>query len=441
MRVDRADGPNGAAGDDFSFDATISGDGSRVAFVSAADNLGDGDTDGQEDVHVRDLDTNQTILVSRADGPDGAKEDGQADAASISADGRHVAFSSDGSNLSPADPPTDHNTDVYVRDIAAGTTRLASVATNGDKTNADANDPSISADGSRVAFVTAADNLGANPLSSDQVWVHDMTSGATTLASRGGEANEAGSADSESPTLSQNGRLVTFVSKAPDFIDEGLPVGQDEVYRHDIDADTTKLVSRASGPNGAAVTGFVEADGMTTDGSCVLFTADGNLLGPVVGGHDYPQLYVRTFSPNCNRPFEGPPAKDTTAPRLSSVSLTHSRFRVAKKSTAINAKAHRKAPVRGTELRFKTTEAGKLKILIQRARPGHRVRKGHKRIAYKRVGTLTRTVKRGRGKVSLSGRIGKRRMAAGRYRLTLTERDAAGNVSKAVHKSFTILPG
>jgi hypothetical protein len=60
---------------------------------------------------------------------------------------------------------------------------------------------------------------------------------------------------------------------------------------------------------------------------------------------------------------------------------------------------------------------------------------------FKRAGTLTRSVKSGRGKVSLSGRIGKRRMAAGRYRLTLTERDAAGNVSRAVHKTFTILPG
>jgi hypothetical protein len=111
--------------------------------------------------------------------------------------------------------------------------------------------------------------------------------------------------------------------------------------------------------------------------------------------------------------------------------------------------------VRGTVLRFRTSEAGKLTILIERSLPGRKVRKGHKRICkpvrhrvhhgactvFKRAGKLTRNVKSGRRKVSLSGRVGKRRLAAGRYRLTLTERDAAGNVSKAVHKNFTILPG
>ncbi|HEY7629390.1 MAG TPA: hypothetical protein VH817_01750 [Thermoleophilaceae bacterium] len=455
MRVERADGPNGALADGFAFDGTMSADGSRVAFVTSADNLGDGDTDMDTDVHVRDLDTGRTILVSRANGLNGAKADNRVEDASISADGQHVAFSTDADNLSPDDPAPNNDDDIYVRDIGAGTTRLVSVATNGQKANSGSEDPTLSADGSRVAFDTNATNLGANNFNSTQVWVHDLTSGTTTLASRGGEQNQAGTNNSHFPIMSANGRVVIFRSEAPDFISEGLPLNQTEVYRHDIDADTTQLVSRGNGPNGAAVTGFVDENGLTADGSCVLFTGDGNLLGTVPGGDDNAQLYVRTFSANCNRPVDGPPAKDTTAPRLSSVSLTHTRFRVAKKSTAVNAKAHRKAPVRGTQLRFRTTEAGKLKIVIQRVLPGHKVRKGHKRIckpvrqrvhhgactAFKRVGTLTRSVKSGRGKVSLSGRIGKRRMAAGRYRLTLTERDAAGNVSRAVHKTFTILPG
>lgn len=456
MRVDRADGPGGALGDGFSFDPTISADGSRVAFVSSSDNLNDGDIDTSEDVHVRELDTNRTILVSRANGLDGAKGDGDVQDASISADGQHVAFSTDSDNFSPADPPPDNNDDVYVRNIAAGTTTLASVAANGTKGNKDSDNASISGDGSRVAFVSNASNLGANLSGSEQVWVHDLATGSTQLASRGGEANEAGSDDSDTPLLSSNGRFVIFNSQATNFIDDSLPINQIEVYRHDVDGGATQLVSRGAGPNGPPVTGSPQADAITADGSCAVFTADGNLLGHVPGGSDFDQLYVRTFSTDCNRPAPPPAAtKDTTAPRLSSVSLTHSRFRVAKKSTSIAAKAHRKAPARGTQLRFKTSEAGKLKIVIERALPGRKARKGHKRIckpvrqrvhhggctAFKRSGTLTRNVKSGRGKVSLSGRIGKRRMPAGHYRLTLTERDAAGNVSKAVRRNFTILPG
>jgi hypothetical protein len=57
------------------------------------------------------------------------------------------------------------------------------------------------------------------------------------------------------------------------------------------------------------------------------------------------------------------------------------------------------------------------------------------------VATLTRTIKVGPGRVPFTGRLGKRRLAAGTYRLTLTARDSAGNVSKPVRLTFTIVAG
>jgi hypothetical protein len=43
--------------------------------------------------------------------------------------------------------------------------------------------------------------------------------------------------------------------------------------------------------------------------------------------------------------------------------------------------------------------------------------------------------------VNLTGRIGKRRMAPGTYRPTITERDSAGNLSKSIRRTFTIVAG
>jgi hypothetical protein len=79
-------------------------------------------------------------------------------------------------------------------------------------------------------------------------------------------------------------------------------------------------------------------------------------------------------------------------------------------------------------LRFHSSEPGSLSIALRRGTSG-RLRK------------LTRTVGAGPGRVALSGRLGRKRMAAGRYRLTVTVRDAAGNRSQPVRLAFKILRG
>jgi len=106
-------------------------------------------------------------------------------------------------------------------------------------------------------------------------------------------------------------------------------------------------------------------------------------------------------------------------------------------------------------LPISSSEAGGLTIRIDRARAGRKVRKGHKIVckvtrghvkrgrctAYTKTATLTRTIEAGRVSVNLTGRIGRRKMAAAPYRLTLTLRDDAGNVSKPSRLRFTIIPG
>src|SRR4051812_17396177 len=97
--VSRASGPNGPAGTDLSFDPSISGDGRYVAFDSRAP-LGTDDVDEpnggfEDDIFVRDRLMSETILVSRKSGAAGAPSEVESSEPSISADGRHVAFTSD----------------------------------------------------------------------------------------------------------------------------------------------------------------------------------------------------------------------------------------------------------------------------------------------------------------------------------------------------------
>jgi hypothetical protein len=459
--ADRANGGDGAIADGDSDVPSIDGAGDRVAFESDADNLDPDDTDTTFDIFVRDLTTDSTTLASRA--VNGDKSNDSSFDPSISATGDHVAFDTFATNLGDGD--TDDKQDIHVRDLAEGTTRLASVNTQGEKGDQRSTEASISGDGSRVAFESDATNFGPVPPTTE-VWVHDFNTGSTTLASRDDGADGApASLEAFGPLLSSDGKVVAYSlesgvgelrpAAAPRLHPRGI-LGQlfFQSFRRDLAANTTALVSRAAGPDGApADTGV--AVGITSDGACVSFDASGGLLGDVPGAEDFDQVYMRTFAADCGRPqTPPPPARDTTAPVLRRVSLTHTKFRVARAATSIGAKRHTKLH-RGTQLRFTSSEAAKLTLLIQRAGPGRKLRKGHKSIckpvhsrpkhkactAYRRTATLTRNIKVGRGQVALSGRIGRRRMAPGHYRLTLTATDGAGNRSKPVRRSFTILAG
>src|SRR4028119_1273663 len=91
----------GNLGNNFSRSPSISADGRFVAFVSNASNLVPGDTNGETDIFLRDTLTNTTTGVS----VDSAGKPGNLQSldASISADGRFVAFYSSASNIVPGD--------------------------------------------------------------------------------------------------------------------------------------------------------------------------------------------------------------------------------------------------------------------------------------------------------------------------------------------------
>lgn len=165
---------------------------------------------------------------------------------------------------------------------------------------------------------------------------------------------------------------------------------------------------------------------------CDNYANQGRVLGPITSRRDRwpaprcgPADFVKVHNPDDGGGGGG--AGDKTAPVLRRVSLSRTRFRVAKSTKSVSAKARR-----GTLLRFASSEAGTLSIRIERLRPGRKPT---------HAGTLSPPIKSGPGKVPLSGRIGTKRLKPGRYRLTLTTRDAAGNRSQPTRRTVTILAG
>jgi hypothetical protein len=187
----------------------VSGDGSKVSFVSWATNLDPQDTDTHTDVYVRDLVTQQTTLVSVRLG--GAASTKGCGSQAISADGRCVVFDCLDDNVLPGFG----GDNVYVRDLQAQTTEAVSIGPAGLQGNGVAREGSISGDGRFVAFSSqSTDWFGVSAGFVDGVFVRDRLLG-TTLATgmlangllapgRGHYAN-----------VSEDGRYVGFVGTSP----------------------------------------------------------------------------------------------------------------------------------------------------------------------------------------------------------------------------------
>ena len=148
----------------------VSDDGRFVAFESDANNLGPDDNGFFiGDVYVRDRLSGTTELVSRSDA--GVQGDATSDAIGLSSDGRFVVLGSWATNLVPGD--TNGKNDVFVRDQLTKTMEMVSVSWGGAPGNDHSNmgRTPISADGRYVVFNSMATNLTAeqdmNSLASD----------------------------------------------------------------------------------------------------------------------------------------------------------------------------------------------------------------------------------------------------------------------------------
>lgn len=488
--VSRASGPQGAGANAESTPEALGGDGRLVFFTSAATNLDPAATDGQSRLYVRDTvdqttalvplgdpadgpdsfidvsrdgrfllidstsntsdangqfptrvvrrdrQTGETVLVSRADGAEGAPADGGTFGATgaISGDGAVVVFSSGADNLSAEDSNAVVN--VFVRDLRSNTTRLVTRGANGAPADDSSSVGAITADGRYVAFVSLARNLTGEALGEGtNVFRWDATQGQTILASRAtGPAGASSDKASNNASITDDGRFVAFASRATTLSTEDSDelevtnrsrmtmAPEQDVFARDLGTDLTALISRSAdtGP-GAEASSF--AGPIAAAAALVPFSSGAGNLS-TQDSNAVVNVYARRVPPPPPVAPPPPPA-DTAAPAITALKVTPRRVR----------------PGRRVRVAFTLSEAARVRIAFERRLPGVRSRGRCRATSRRRIPKAKRctrrrtvrvvTVQRPTGATRVSVRLPRRgsRLAAGTYTVRITATDVAGNAS------------
>jgi Tol biopolymer transport system component len=261
----------GAQGDSYADGPTLSADGRYVAFHAASANLVPGDTNGQEDVFVRDRRSGVTRRVSVSSR--GVQADRGSTEPAISPDGRYVAFHTRASNLVPGD--TNDADDVFVHDLRSRTTRRISVSRTGSQGDQASGWPTISPDSRFVVYHSSATNLTPRDTNrNSDVFLYDLRRRTTRLVSVSTRGVQS-AGQNENASVSAGGRYVAFWSTAANLV-RGDTNGMSDVFVRDVRAGTTTRVS-VSG-TGAQATSGSSYPGISADGRYVAFVSHASNL-------------------------------------------------------------------------------------------------------------------------------------------------------------------
>jgi Tol biopolymer transport system component len=272
----------GEAADAYWRSVQASEDGTRILFLSD-DQLSPNDTNHLYDLYLRDLVAGTTTLVNA--GIDGSPAlVGSNVVADLSPDGSEVVFHSNASNFGPND--TNGMWDVYLRDLETGTTSLVSVNAAGTDGSSGVA-PVFSPDGSKVAFYSAGSGFGATDTNgTHDLYVRDLATGTTTLVSANASGTDSGNNESLPAnrngfrTFSPDGTRFLFKSSASDLVPTDTN-GMPDFFVRDLDTGTTSLVSiNAQGSDSGNAKSDADAQFSPDDGTKVVFTSQASDLGP-----------------------------------------------------------------------------------------------------------------------------------------------------------------
>jgi Tol biopolymer transport system component len=263
-----------AGGDGDSVSPSLTPDGRFVVFASSANDLTPGGNNFYSlNVFLRDRASNTTVLVSEnlsgAGGGNGGSMLGR-----VSTNGQFVVFQSDAGDLVPND--TNGVTDIFIRDLAAGTTALVSVSTNGGPANGASTDPVMTPDGRYVAFISRASNLVPDDTNGiPDIFVRDLTMGKNYLVSVSALASGSTNPVMATPVITPDGRYVAFFSSARNLA-SGVPgTSQGEIYVRDLVAGSTTWASTNAAAMVSAVLGLNNTPSyrpqLSDDGRYVVF--------------------------------------------------------------------------------------------------------------------------------------------------------------------------
>lgn len=258
-----------------SWQVSMSGNGLYAAFASDASNLVTGDTNGTRDVFRYDVITGAIVRVSVSSA--WVQGNAMSDQPSIDYYGQYIAFRSYANNLVPND--TNDPSDIFVRDVTNSVTSIVSITSDGTPGNADSFDPSISGDGRVVAFASRASNLiaGDNNGVSD-IFAYDRMYGNTILVSaRSGTEGTYGNGESYTPSVNNYGNFIAFTSKAsnldPNYTDSN---GMADIFVRQVVYLNTTMVSVSFFGDPANADSYTPS--ISGDGKFIAFASDASTL-------------------------------------------------------------------------------------------------------------------------------------------------------------------
>ena len=280
---------------------SISADGQFVAFISSSNEFRSGfnfgDSDGVNKVYVRDLDTGQVELVSTNASREPAN--GTSDTAFISANGRFVIFSSEATNLVAGD--SNGQPDVFIKDLQTEEVNLVSINESGQQmdqvTLSLATESLATMDAKQILFSSYV----INPIYQDEVLgdvlidVHDLfvrnrDSGTTTRVSLADDGSLS-NGNSFGLSISRNGRYVLFISSSTNLLPEPHNPGN-HIFMRDTLLGRTTLVSEKNG--GGYPWGGAESGSMSGDASVIAFASGaGDIVADDTNG--YKDIFIKRF--------------------------------------------------------------------------------------------------------------------------------------------------
>lgn len=273
---------NGERSDDSSWRPSVSGDGSVVVFESASDLTQD--ANGSMQIYAYEVATG--TLTDLTVSYDGNFDGGTSTGASVSSDGRYVAFESYSSRLIRHD--TNGYKDIFVHDRQDGVNRRVSVATDGTEGNGDSFDASISADGAVVVFSSDAANLVPGDTNAyTDVFARDRANRITTRVS---VLNDGTQADAYClrPVCSGDGRFVAFYTWATTLVPLDKNGAADVVF---VDRSTGVFETISADCIGRTANARSSMPAITPDGRFVSFFSGASNLND--GGFSGDLVYLR----------------------------------------------------------------------------------------------------------------------------------------------------
>lgn len=450
---------NGSVNDE----AAISGDGGEVAFRTNAHNLAPSDTSGHTDVVVKDLGSGAVTLVSVGAG---TQVNGDSAYPAIDGDGCVVAFASTATNLVQGD--TVSGTKAFVRGDCTGSsgfsTEFASITngngiTGGTPVTVDA--PSfayanlgISDNGCLIVYMSP--NTTPPPSTGDGAAMRDRCNGVTSRIDLSSAGDPSAGGVQHVSVSRGSGRYVAFDSTASDLVGTATS-GNRSVYLRDTDASNTPpdaelTVTRSKLSVTADASASSDPDGFVLQSS--ISFGDGST--PQTGVHAvHTYTHAGTYDVTVtvtdadgasssktdrvtvsNSGGTGPPGSKSV--RLTGLRLSHASFAVVGKGAKFDRR-------HGSMLSLTVNVAANMKLSFARVQTGRRsngscrlhARKGARCSVYTTVGSITRSLSSGKHTIALSGIVGRKVLAPGSYRLTVTAR--AGGKTFTGHVTFTIV--